>query len=333
MPETLTITEAQVLVKKALLASNVSEANAGSVARALIAAEVDGQKGHGLSRVPSYTGQARRGKVQGHAVPDIHDVRPGLFRVDAGLGYAFPAFDLALPELEARVKSQGIAAGAIYRSHHFGVAGHHCEWLAERGMVGLVYGNSPKAMALWGGKASVLGTNPIAFGAPGRDMPLVIDMAVSTVARGKVLAARESGIAEIPGDWALDVDGNPTTNPIKALAGTMRPMGGAKGAALALMVEVMSACLAGAALGAEASSLFEADGDAPNLGQTLIAIDASALSAGSFYDRFETLATLYGETPGARLPGTRRLEARAKAARDGLIVNDKLLTDIREIAG
>ncbi|MEL7214552.1 MAG: Ldh family oxidoreductase [Pseudomonadota bacterium] len=333
MPETLTIAEAQALVKKALLASNVSEANAESVARALIAAEVDGQKGHGLSRVPSYTGQARTGKVQGHAVPGVQDVRPGLFRVDAGLGFAFPAFDLALPELEARVKSQGIAACAIYRSHHFGVAGHHCEWLAERGMVGLVYGNSPKAMALWGGKASVLGTNPIAFGAPGRDMPLVIDMAVSTVARGKVLAARESGIAEIPGDWALDVEGNPTTDPIKALAGTMQPMGGAKGAALALMVEVMSACLAGAALGAEASSLFDADGDAPNLGQTLIAVDATALSGGAFAERFEALAALYDETPGARMPGTRRLEARAKTAAEGLTVNDKLLADIREIAG
>ncbi|MEL6582925.1 MAG: Ldh family oxidoreductase [Pseudomonadota bacterium] len=333
MPETLSIADAQALVYAALVASDVSERNAASVARALIAAEVDGQSGHGLSRVPSYTAQARVGKVKGHAVPQMQNVKPGVFRVDGGHGYAFPAFDIALPEVARRAKSLGVAVGAIHRSHHFGAAGHHCEWLAEQGLIAFVYGNSPKAMALWGGREAVLGTNPIAFGAPAPGSPLVIDMAVSTVARGKVLAAREKGETEIPGDWALGPDGQPTTDPAQALAGTMQPMGGAKGAALALMVEVMSACLAGAALGSEASSLFDDKGGPPNLGQTILALDAEAISGGAFAERFAALAALYDATEDARMPGSRRLAAREKAAHEGLTVNDTLLAQIREIAG
>lgn len=333
MAEVLSVSAAKDLVHTALVASDVSDSNARSVARALIAAEMDGQSGHGLSRVPSYAAQARVGKVAGHAMPRMEDVKPGVFRVDGGHGYAFPAFDLALPEILERSKTQGVAAAAIYRSHHFGVAGHHCEWLAERGCVAFVYGNSPKALALWGGRDAVLGTNPIAFAAPAPQAPLVIDMAVSTVARGKVLAAREKGETSIPPDWALGPDGAPTTDPIAALAGTMQPMGGAKGAALALMVEVMSACLAGAALGAEASSLFDTEGGPPNLGQTIIALDATTLSNGQFAQRFEALSALFDMTEGARLPGTRRLQARINAKEHGLQVNETLLAQIREIAG
>lgn len=330
--ETLTVTEAGSLIKAALLASDVSEANASSVSRALLAAEVDGQKGHGLSRVPSYTKQSKARKILGHAVPLLIDVKPGVFRVDAGYGFAYPAFNTALPELAERAKSQGVAACAITRSHHFGVAGHHCEWLAQRGLVAFVYGNAPKAMAPTGSKVSLLGTNPIAFAAPAPGAPLVIDMAVTTVARGKILAARESG-QSIPADWALGPDGEPTTDPVVALKGTMQPIGGPKGAALALMVEVMSACLAGAAFGSEASSLFEPEGGPPNLGQTVIALDASALSGGAFAERMASLAAIYEALDGARLPGQRRLENRAKAARDGLSVPTALLDQILEIAG
>ncbi|MBB5514660.1 (2R)-3-sulfolactate dehydrogenase (NADP+) [Rubricella aquisinus] len=330
--ETLTVAEAGSLIEAALLASETSELNAKSVARALLAAEVDGQKGHGLSRVPSYTKQSKVGKIQGRVTPVLEDVKPGVFRVDAGYGFAYPAFDMALPELERRVKEIGVAACAIHKSHHFGVAGHHCEWLAERGMVGFVYGNAPKALAPTGSKVALLGTNPIAFAAPAPGAPLVIDMAVTTVARGKILAARESG-QSIPADWALGPDGEPTTDAATALKGTMQPIGGPKGAALALMVEVMSACLAGAAFGSEASSLFEPEGGPPDLGQTIIAIDAQALSGGAFAERMAALAAIYEALDGARLPGQRRLANRAKAASDGLTAPTALLTQIREIAG
>ncbi|RED11331.1 Ldh family oxidoreductase [Pontivivens insulae] len=329
--ETLTLEQAEALATAALIACNTSAENAAATARALVRAQADGQGGHGISRVPSYAVQARAGKVDGHAVPRIEDVREGLFRVDAGFGFAYPAFELALPELERRVQTTGIAACAVYRSHHFGVAGHSCEWLAERGMIGITYGNAPKAMALWGSTRSVLGTNPIAFAAPMEPAPLVIDMATTTVARGKILAAREAGKTEIPEGWALGPDGEPTTDPVTALAGTVAPMGGAKGAALALMVEVMSAALAGAAFGTEASSLFDAEGEAPNLGQVVLAIDATALSGGAFAGRMADLAAIYAETDGARLPGSRRLTSRAKAAEEGVTLDATLLAKVRAL--
>lgn len=330
--EPLSLGEAGKLARAALVASDVSAAAAASTARALVLAEIDGQGGHGLSRIPSYAGQARAGKVKGHAEPEITSVKPGVFRVDAGHGFAYPAFDLALPELVARTRMLGIAVAGIHRSHHFGVAGHHCERLAEEGLIGFVYGNSPKAMAPWGAKAAVIGTNPIAFAAPAPGGALVIDMAMSTVARGKVLAAREVG-EPIPEGWALDVHGEPTTDAVAALAGTMAPVGGAKGAALALMVEVMSACLAGAALGAEATSLFDNAGGPPNLGQVLLAVDPDAVSDNAFDDRIADLAAIYDDLEGARFPGARRFAAREKAAEEGLWIKARLLEQIREIAG
>ncbi|PZQ50479.1 MAG: sulfolactate dehydrogenase [Rhodovulum sulfidophilum] len=326
---TLPLDAARDLAAAALVASGTAPGAAETVARALVRAEADGQRGHGLSRVPFYAAQARAGKVNGAATPELRDLRPGLFRVDAGHGFAYPALARAIPELAARAKTQGIAACAITHSHHFGVAGHHCEDLADLGVIGFVYGNAPKSLAPWGAKAPLLGTNPIAFAAPMEPAPLVVDLAVTTVAKGKIMAAARTG-APIPEGWALDAEGRPTTDPVAAMAGTMAPMGGAKGAALALMVEVMSACLVGSALSAEASSLFDTAGGPPDLGQCLIAIDAEALSGGVFAERIATLAGLYDEI-GARLPGTRRLAAREKAAREGLTLETGLIEEITSI--
>lgn len=327
----LTLAEATDLATRALLAAGVTAGPAASTARALIRAEAEGQGGHGLSRVPSYIGQVLAGKVNGAAEPVLTELRPGAARVDAAHGFAYPAIDLALPDLVARTRACGIGAVTIHRSHHFGVAGHPCETLAEQGLIAFVYGNSPKAMALWGGTKPVLGTNPIAFGAPMEGAPLVIDMAMTTVARGKILAARQVG-GTIPDDWALDAEGRPTTDPVEALKGSMAPIGGAKGAGLALMVEVMSAALSGAALGTEASSLFEPEGPPPNLGQSIIALDADLLSGGAFAERMSALAAIFDAAEGVRLPGSRRLAARARAAADGMAVNADLVAQIETLA-
>jgi (2R)-3-sulfolactate dehydrogenase (NADP+) len=331
--QTLTLREAETLAARALRAANTDAPAAASTARALARAEADGHGGHGLSRVPSYAAQSLSGKVNGRAVPTMAQIAPAALRVDAGHGFAFPAFDLLLPELAALASRTGIAVGTIIHSHHFGVAGAHAEALADMGRVALVFGNAPKAMAPWGATTPVLGTNPIAFAAPMPDgPPLVIDLATSTVARGKILAAREAGATEIPEGWALGPDGAPTTNPATALAGTVAPAAGAKGAALALMVEVLSACLAGGALGVEASTLFDGTGPPPDLAQTVIVMDPGTLSGGAFAGRMTALAAAYAGAEGARFPGLRRLDARARAARDGVSLPVSLLTRIRAIA-
>jgi len=328
---TITIDQAVECCCAALKNSGTPEDNARITAQALVRAESDGQKGHGFARVPSYAAQARSGKVRGGAKPEIIDVKPGLFRVDAGFGFAYPAINLALSELAPRVRKFGIAAAAIYQSHHFGVAGHPCEDLARQGFVAFVYGNTPKAMAPFGASQKVLGTNPIAFAAPFEQDPLVIDFALSVVARGKIMAAKQGGTS-IPEGWALGPDGTPTCDPETALAGSMVPIGGAKGVALALMIEIMSACLAGAALGTEAGSLLEGEGDSPNLGQVILAIDASSLSAGNFAGRMRDLAAIYETLEGARFPGLKRLENRHKARRDGLQIPEPLMAEINQLA-
>ncbi len=328
----LGIPEAHRRVEDALTASRCSPVNAGIVARALVAAQIDGQVGHGLARVSSYAAQARAGKVDGFATPQLRQVAPAAICVDAAHGFAFPALEMAVAALPVLARSEGIAIATIRRSHHFGQAGRVVEQLAEGGMLALMFGNSPKAMAFWGSSASRLGTNPIAFGCPlPNGAPLIIDLALSTVARGKVVAASKQG-QPIPEGWALDEHGQPTTDPVAALRGSMLPIAGPKGAALALMVELLAAGITGSHFGWEASSVLDDRGAAPNLGQTIIAIDAQRVSDGTFLQRAAALLQAFGEEPGARLPGTSRLERRVAAQRDGITLTSKLLAEIDQLA-
>jgi (2R)-3-sulfolactate dehydrogenase (NADP+) len=331
-PVRLSLAAAEELAFRALVASRTSAANARPTARALVAAEADGQGGHGLSRVPAYAMQARAGKVEGHATPRVERVAGAALRVDGGFGFAYPAIDAAIEALAPLAREQGAAIAALHHSHHFGQAGAHAERLAARGCVALVLGNSPKAMAFWGGRKAMLGTNPLAFAAPlpGGTAPLVIDLAMSVAARGKIVAAEKAG-KTIPADWAVDADGHPTTDARAALAGTLLPIGGAKGGALALMIEILAAAVTGSAFGWEASSFFDDKGGPPNMGHVLIAIDAGLLSAGAFDGRMAVLLDAIAAEPGARLPGTRRLAHRASAAAEGLGVAPALYAEINAL--
>jgi (2R)-3-sulfolactate dehydrogenase (NADP+) len=331
--ETINLTAAHGLVKQALKQAGTSSANAETVAAALVAAEADGQKGHGLSRVAAYAAQVKSGKVDGQASPKLEQLSGSAVRIDAGAGFAFPAIQRAQKELRRMVADSVVAVAGVHHSHHFGQAGSHVEALAAKGLVALMVGNSPQAMAPWGGSKGIFGTNPMAFAAPRKSAPpLVIDLSLSKVARGKVMAAAKAG-EKIPEGWALDPEGNPTTDPEAALAGTMIPMGDAKGAALALMVEILAASLIGANHAFEASSFFTAEGPPPGVGQFLLAIDPGPLSGGSFFERLEILVAALEAQEGARLPGGRRLTNREKAARDGIEVPAAMLKEIRKLAG
>jgi (2R)-3-sulfolactate dehydrogenase (NADP+) len=328
----LSVEQAQSLARSVLTRHATSAANAACVGRALVAAEIDGQAGHGLSRLPSYAAQAASGKVDGRAEPAAERTAAAAVRIDARNGFAYPALSLAVDQLSSLTPGTGIAAAAVHRSHHFGQAGYHVEQLADRGLIGLAFGNSPKAIAPWGGRAGVFGTNPIAFAAPRQaEPPLVIDLSLSKVARGKVMVRAQQG-EPIPEGWALDRDGNPTTDAAAALQGTMLPMGDAKGAALVLMVEILAAALTGAHLGFEASSFFDADGEPPGVGQLLLAIEPAAFSGGVFAERLETLIDAILDQPGTRLPGARRLALRAAARRDGLSVPAALHAELQALA-
>ena len=333
MSETFSQDDLVALIQKAFVASKTSEHNAWSVAEALVQAEVDGQKGHGLSRIASYTLQSNAGKVDGFAQPELIERKSGAALVDAAGGFAYPAFQLAIDHLSTTAKETGIAAAAIAHSHHCGVLGWHVERLALKGCVAFAVANTPAAMSPWGGTKRLFGTNPIAFAAPQRSAPpAVIDLALSKVARGKILTAAQSGEA-IPAEWATDAQGQPTTDASEALKGTLLPIGDAKGAALAFMVETMAVALTGSSFASEASSFFDDQGGPPNVGQFLIAINPDGFAGTEvFLDRFALLASEFDDDPGARLPGSRRLALREAVAKDGLAVNADMVKSIRDLA-
>ena len=330
---TMDIAELEELVSSAFVAANTAEPVARSVAKALVLAEIDGRKGHGLSRVESYTAQARSGKVDGHAAVSFKQTADAALLLDVANGFAYPAFDQALQKLPQIAMRSGIAMAGFTRSHHFGVAGHQVERLADAGLVAIAFGNTPAAMAPWGGKRALFGTNPIAFAAPRlTGVPFVIDLALSQVARGNVLKASQAG-KPIPEGWAFDAEGNPTTDAEAALGGTMAPLGGAKGAALALMVEVLAAALPDANFAFEASSFFTGDGPPPGVGQLLLVMHPGAFgSAERVLERIEHLCATIDSEDGARLPGQGRIALREKARDEGLEVADDMLAALRGMA-
>ena len=328
------IAAAEDLARRALAAAGAAPAMADATARALVAAEAQGLGSHGLSRVPQYATHLRNGRANGAAVPAIARERGGAVLVDAGEGLAFPACALAVEEAIGRARVHGVAFAAVTNSHHFGVAADHLRPVAAAGLVGLALGNSPAAMPVAGGTRAVLGTNPVAAIFPRRDAPpLIVDLSLSEVARGKVMVAARDD-RPIPLGWALDASGAPTTDPKAALAGSMLAMGGAKGATLALVVELLVTALTGAALAFEASSFFVDEGNRPRLGQAFLVLDPDALAGRSTYlARVETLVAAMLEQPGVRLPGQRRDALAAAAARDGLEIPPALHAQLAALAG
>jgi (2R)-3-sulfolactate dehydrogenase (NADP+) len=324
---TIGLDEASAIITAALIRSRTSPENAAAVARALVGAELAGQAGHGLRRVPSYCAQAAAGKIDGFASPVMTRIKPGSVIIDAAHGFAYPALEMAVQELPDLAQTQGIATVGINRSHHSGVAGLPVTALAHKGIVALMVGNSPPAIAPWGSNRPLFGTNPIAFAAPvpGAD-PIVIDVSLSRVARGKIMAAAQAG-KEIPEGWAFDADGHPTTDAAAAMAGTMAPLGDAKGTALALMVELLCAGLTGANYAFNATSFFDDQGAPPGVGQLLIGIDPGAFGDGAL-ERFAMMAATIEGAPGARLPGRRRQDIAKQKSAEGLSVDQGVLDAI-----
>lgn len=328
----------RALIAAVFTRSDVAPDIADVVADALVRAEADGISSHGVARVPPYAEQAKNGKVDGHARPTVSRSAAAVLDVDSRIGFAFPAIREGLDRAAEIVGETGIVAVSIRHSHHFGVAGHHVEDAAARGLVALAFSNTPAAIAPWGGKTALYGTNPIAFAAPRGDgkPPLVIDLSVSTVARGKVVLAAKNGAA-IPDDWALDADGNATTDADAALTGSMAPLGGrsagAKGAALGLMIELLCGALTGSNFGYQGSSFFEPTGAPPSVGHLILVMDPAAFGGGAdFAARSEEMFAEILKQQGTRLPGDSRL-AKRSAAPAGIAIPDTLADDLRSRAG
>ena len=321
------------LASEALRRAGAREAMAETAAQHLVRAEEQGLPTHGMSRVPFYCAMLRNGRADGKARPSMAADKAAVCLIDNADGLPYESAAWAIEEAIARARRNGIGFAGIRNSAHVGVLGIHLLKVAEAGMVGVAFTNSPAAIPAWGGKKALFGTNPVAFAfpRPGAE-PIVVDLALTTVTRGKIMVAMQKG-EKIPEGWALDRHGKPTTDPREAIEqGSLFPIGGAKGAMLALAFELVCAALTGAAIGPEADSFFSEAGNQPRIGQAFLAIDPGALAGREkYFERVETVVRSMLADAGVRLPGARRFASEKKLRQQGIEVADELLARIEKL--
>ena len=327
----LSLDEVQDLSTRALIGSGATPTNAQPVADSIRQAEAEDLRNVGLAYLPIYCEHLRCGKIDGSATPTWRAAADATLLVDAGFGFAHPAFLKALDTFVEMAKRSGTASMAVTRSYSAGVVGWFIDHLAKRGLVSLAFANSSALMPPWGGDRPTFGTNPIGFGSPRTSAPpIIVDMATSTTARVNVVAAANRGEA-IPAGWALDADGNPTTDPQTALDGMMAPLGGAKGYGLALMVDLLAGGLTGSNFSHESSDFGDNEGGPPGVGQLFVAFaparfapDGASSAPTAFTDRVDRLSEVIHEQ-SARLPGERRHRFRVGAEDEGVDAPDELI--------
>ena len=330
--KTLTLTEIKDLAFRALVAAGTSEANAKPLATATAQTEADGVASHGLAYIPIYCEHVQCGKVDGNAVATVKQPRPAYLSADAATGFAHTAIDLGFEKLVPLAREQGVACLSVSNSYNCGVLGYHTARLARQGLVTLGFTNAPASIAASGGPRPVVGTNPFSLAVPGEhgQPSILIDQSASTIAKSEVMKHAREG-KPIPEGWALDADGNPTTDAEAGLKGSMAPSGGYKGVGVAMMVEVFAAALSGAALGIHASPFSGTVGGPPKTGQFFLAIDPGVNHG--FAERITDLIAAVRTQEGAHLPGDGRAAARAKAEADGVSVSVATLDRIAAFTG
>ena len=230
-----------------LKGNGVPPDHATTIASCLVEADLRGIDTHGINRLPSYMARIRQGVLDPLATPTIAHATPVVAQVDGHNAFGFLAAHLGMENAIKMAKEYGIGMVSIKHSNHFGMSAWIVQQALDAGMMSLVFTNSSPALPVWGGKEKLMGVSPIACGAPaGKAPPFILDMAPSVAARGKVYKALRRG-EKIPKGWALDDNGAETEDPAEALKGVMLPMGGPKGSALAVMMDVFSGVLSGSA--------------------------------------------------------------------------------------
>lgn len=317
-------------VEAIFLRAGVRAESAKAVARVIAAGERDACKSHGIYRIEGCMRVLAAGKAEPDAVPQIHDSGRAVIEVDAKGGFSNPAFYAAKDRLVARAREQGLAALVIRDCLHFSALWHDVEALAEEGLASLSMCPSYAFVAPAGGKAPLLGTNPIAFGWPrAGEHPYVFDFATSVSARGEIELHRRAG-KPIPEGWAVDRDGNPTTDPQTALDGAMLTFGGHKGSAISTMVELLAGAMLGEFMSREALDFMGGSDLLPRHGALVLALDPATFAARSGRDPIaegERLLTAF-DAQGARLPSQRRFAARRKALAEGIPLTEAELAQL-----
>jgi LDH2 family malate/lactate/ureidoglycolate dehydrogenase len=321
----------EVFAARALAAMGMPADHAELTARCLLAADLRGMPGHGVLRLIQYAASIASGDVR--AAPEVGVPRRAgaTALVDAGGGYGYVPTMLACDLAAELAAEHGLAVVAVRDSHHFGMAGLYVEALARRGLAGIVLTNAQPIMAPEGVAAPLVGNNPLAIGAPraAPHPPLVLDMAMSQTALGRIRLAAAEG-RPIPEGWALDEDGRATTDAARALAaGLLAPTGGHKGLALALMIDVLAGVLTGSPAGGDADAHRHADG---GVGHLVLALRTDLFVEG-FEARVEELLADLRARGLQVAPGDPEWAAQERGLREGVQVSDELLAQLRDLAG
>ncbi|HTW99159.1 MAG TPA: Ldh family oxidoreductase [Acidimicrobiales bacterium] len=320
-----TVGEARSAAQRLLEAAGMHEDAARRTAWALVMAEVWEKRSHGLLRLPFYLQRFAAGGANPRAeVRLVADSGP-LVSYDGGNGLGHAQLWGACEEAAARARLYGIGGAAVGRSGHCGVLGLYTLPALDSGLAALVFSNGPAVMPPWGGHRPVLSTSPLAAGLPTRPRPIVVDLATSTVARGRIAEAAAAG-ERLPAGWAFDSEGHPTDDPAAALAGMLAPMGGAKGFALALVVEALTGGMIGPHLATRVADPLSPAKAAEEqaISHLVLVVDPERLDVdGRWRERLEELAASVIAS-GGRLPGAGHPLPDEVAGDDPLRLDDQL---------
>ena len=330
--------ELRSLVSRLAIADGVPAHDAEVFARVLVDADLQGVSTHGVSRLNIYLQRIEKGLIDPKASLGIDRNGGSVLALDAGNGLgqvqAMKALDMLMP----LAKQNGIAAATIRNSQHFGALSFYCNRAAEEDMILLAMTNCEPAMSPAGGFQPFFGTNPIATSFPtGKGYSVKIDMATSIIARGNIIVAQKKGQA-IPEGWALDPNGEPTTDASQALLGTVLTMAGHKGYALALMIEVFSSVLSGAAIGPEIGSMYKNMDRKQDVGHFFCLLNIAAfLDVADFKRRMdETIDSIKSSKrrPGVDeilIPGERSSRKAAENEAAGIVVPDVTAAELKDL--
>lgn len=323
---------------KILAAHQVPASDARLVADSLVQADLWGHQSHGLLRLPWYVDRIRHGAMKAVTEPQTLIDTGALALLDGQDGIGQVLADTARTEAVTRARDHGVGVVGVRNSNHFGTAMYFTRRAAADGCVAILTTNASPAMAPWGGREKLIGTNPWSIAAPHGDGAVALDIANTAVARGKIYLAKQRGEA-IPDSWALSADGDRTTDAAAAVEGVILPMAGHKGYAISFMMDILSGALTGAKSGKGVHGPYEAD-QPSGCGHLFIAIDVATLGSPEEYEaRVEALIEDVKAVPLAQdateifYPG--EIEDRADAvnrAAGGVLLPEKTWGDLRQLA-
>ncbi|MHA6631781.1 Ldh family oxidoreductase [Pseudonocardia sichuanensis] len=328
------------LVARVLEAVRYPASRARLVADSLVDADMRGISSHGVTRARIYTKRALAGVVDPSAEPQLVRDHRAARLLDARNAPGHIAADVAVAEAIKGAEAFGVCGVGVKNSNHCGTLAYFLRRIAQSGYVALAASNGPAVMAYHGGRSRAVGTNPLGYAIPRSDgPPIILDMATSNAARGKIIQLARSGQGQVPEGWAVDLEGRPTTDPVEALAGAVLPFGGPKGSGLAMGVDLLCGTLLSGVTGTGIGDMYEDWDRLQHVGHVFFALDPACWvgreafdeNVRHFVEEIRSLSPAVGHSQ-VYLPGELEDLAADDAARDGIPLSGDVIADLLRLA-